>query len=79
MLLSWFLLYNEVNQLCVCIYPLPPVLPPTPDLQPAAPVITEHPAELPVLSSCFPLTKQGEIENPQNGEKDVQMKLLTRD
>ena len=69
MLLSWFLLYNEVNQLCVCIYPLPPVLPPTPDLQPAAPVITEHPAELPVLSSCFPLTKQGEKKILRMGKK----------
>ena len=66
-LLSWFLLYNEVNQLYGCIYPLPPVLPP--DLHPTTPVITEYPAKLPVLSSSFPLTKQGEKKILRMGEK----------
>ena len=52
-----FLLYNKVNQLYICIYPLissllrfPPTLP-IPPLQ----VVTEHRADLPVLCGCFPL------------------------
>ena len=52
-----FLLYNKVNQLYIYIYPhihsllrLPPTLPILP-LQ----VVTKHPADLPVLCSCFPL------------------------
>ena len=50
-MLCLFLLYNEVNQLYVYLYPLPlgpPSLPPTY-------VITEHRAELLVLYSRFPL------------------------
>ena len=52
-MLCQFLLYNEVNQLQVYIYPLPlePPIPPIPPTQ----VITEHQAELPVLYSRFPL------------------------
>ena len=56
MLCQW-LLYDEVNQLYVYIYPhipsllrLPPTLPITP-LQ----VFTKHRADLPVLCGCFPL------------------------
>ena len=52
-----FLLCNKVNQLYVNIYPhissllcLPPTLP-IPPIQ----VVTEHPADLPVLCGCFPL------------------------
>ena len=52
-----FLLYNEVNQLYVYIYPhissllcLPPSLP-IPSLQ----VVTKHRADLSVLCGCFPL------------------------
>ena len=52
-----FLLYNEVNQLQIYIYPhifsllhLPPILPISP-LQ----VVTNHRADLPVLCGCFPL------------------------
>ena len=51
-----FLLYNEVNQLYVYIYPhvpsllhLPPTLP-IPPLQ----VVTKHRADLSVLCGCFP-------------------------
>ena len=54
-MLCQFLLYDEVNQLSVYIYPLPlgsPSLPPPP-IQPIQ-VITEHQAELPVLYSRFP-------------------------
>ena len=52
-----FLLYNKVNQLYVYIYPHvssllhPPPSFPIPPLQ----VVTKHPADLPVLCSCFPL------------------------
>ena len=53
----YFLLYNKVNQLYVCIYThipsllhLPPTL-----LIPALYVVTKHRADLPVLCSCFPL------------------------
>ena len=56
-MLCQFLLYNKVNQLYIDIYPhispllcLPPTLP-IPPLQ----VVTKHPADLPVLCSCFPL------------------------
>ena len=56
-MLCQFLLYNKVNQLYVFIYPhipsllsLPPTLP-IPPLQ----VVTQHPADLPVLCSSFPL------------------------
>ena len=51
--LCQFLLYNEVNQLYVYIYPLP-LEPPSPPIPPRQ-VITEHRAELPVLYSRFPL------------------------
>ena len=56
-MLCQFLLYNKVNQLYVYIYPhIPSLLSlpstfPIPSLQ----VITEHPADLPVLCSSFPL------------------------
>ena len=54
-MLCQFLLYNEVNQLYVYLYPLPlgPPSPPTPF--PPIQVITEHRAELPVLYGRFPL------------------------
>ena len=52
-----FLLYNNMNQLYVYIYPhipsllhLPPTLP-VPPFQ----VVTKHQADLPVLCGCFPL------------------------
>ena len=53
-MLSCFLLYNNVNESYVYIYPSFlsfPTTPPTPPLQ----VITEHRAELPVSHSSFPL------------------------
>ena len=56
-MLCWFLLYTEVNQLYVYIYPFPlgsPSHPPPPS-HPSIQVITEHRAELPVLYSRFPL------------------------
>lgn len=64
-MLSWFLLFNEVNQLYVCIYPLwcfpwPP---------PRVLVITEHPQlSFPVQPSSLPLTKQGEKAILRMGE-----------
>ena len=56
-MLCQFLLYNKVNQLYVYIYPHIPsllLLPPTPPI-PLLQVVTNHPADLPVLCSCFPL------------------------
>ena len=56
-MLCWFLLCNKVNQLYVYIYPyIPSVLhlPPTVPIPPLE-VVTKHPADLPVLYSCFPL------------------------
>ena len=53
-MLSCFLLYNNVNESYVYIYPSFlsfPITPPMPPLQ----VITEHRAELPVSHSSFPL------------------------
>ena len=55
------MLYNNVNQPQVCIYPL--ALEPT--SIPPPKVITEHQAELPVLYSSFPLAicfKHGNIQ-----------------
>ena len=49
-----FLLYNEVNQLYVYLYPLPLGPPSHPSIPPIQ-FITEHRAELPVLYSRFPL------------------------
>ena len=56
-MLCQFLLYNNVNQLYVYIYPhipsllsLPPTLP-IPLLQ----IVTKHQVDLPVLRGCFPL------------------------
>ena len=50
----YFLLFNEVNQLCVYMYPLS--LGPTSHLHPPShsQVITDHQAELPALHGSFP-------------------------
>ena len=58
------MLYNNVNQLQVCIYPLA-LEPPSYTSIPPPKVITEHRAELPVLYSSFPLAicfKHGNIQ-----------------
>ena len=57
-MLCQFLLYNEVNQLCVYIYPLPLGPPSHPTPIPPIQVVTEHRTELPVLHSKFPLAIQ---------------------
>ena len=49
----YFLLYNEVDQPSAYTYPLP-FGPPSHPFIPPIWVITEHQAELPVLSSSFP-------------------------
>ena len=55
-MLCQFLLYNNVNQLCVYIYPLPlEHASHTPIPIPAPQVITVHQAQLPVLYNSFPL------------------------
>ena len=57
-MLCQFLLYSEVNQLYVYLYPLPLGLPshhPSPPSGPSRSVVTEHRAELPVLYRMFPL------------------------
>jgi len=53
-MLHSFLLYNEVNQLYVHTYPLPPGPPCRPPPIPLIGVITEHRVELPMLYSNFP-------------------------
>ena len=53
-MLCQFLLYKEVNQLYIYIYPLPLGPPSHPGI-PFIQVITEHRAELPVLCSRLPL------------------------
>ena len=51
-MLCQFLLYNCMNQLQVCIYPLPLESPMPPAL--LVQVIAEHPAELPAPCNSFP-------------------------
>ena len=57
-MLCYFLLNFKGNQLCVYIYPslfgLSPCLPHCPPILPSS-VTKEHPAELPLLYSRFPL------------------------
>ena len=56
-LLCQLLLYKKVNQLYVHIYPhIPSLLHLSPTLPiPPLQVVTKHPADFPVLCSCFPL------------------------
>ena len=54
-MLCYFLLYNEVNQLCVHIYPFRLEPPPTRHTIPSLSVVTEYCVELPVLYVSFPL------------------------